>query len=153
MSTNPNERPTKLACRGLWKVYGTQAELNASGTSRCLPGSGKTLNGTVAGLAGQQSADIALGSASQSVSAPSTTYQLADVPDGALDLVASRSISQITGTGFETSVDKLIIRRAQNFANNAGVDGRQADARRRCASRRRFDCHCLQRDQYAEEGC
>lgn len=101
--------------------YGTQAELNASGTGRCLPGSGKTLNGTVAGLSGQQSAAISLGSASASVQAPNTTYQLTDVPDGALDLIASRTLTQFSGTGIDVSVDRMILRRGQNFANNATI--------------------------------
>ena len=101
--------------------YGTQTELNARGTTRCLPGMGKTLTGTVAGLAPQQTANISLGPSSESVSNPGTTYQLTDVPDGPLDLVASRTTSAINGTSFDFTLDELIIRRALNFANNATI--------------------------------
>ena len=99
--------------------YGTQAELNSTGTTQCLPGAGKTLNGTVAGLGASQSADITLGSASDAVSAPSTSYQLTNVPDGAVDLIAARSTVNLTT--FSSTLDKVIIRRAQNFANNATI--------------------------------
>jgi hypothetical protein len=44
-------------------------------------------------------------------------------------------------------------RARQSFAGSARDDGRQTDARRRCAPRRRFDRDGLARDQYAEEGC
>jgi hypothetical protein len=99
--------------------YGTQQELNSFGTTQCLPGAGKTLNGTVAGLGSQQTANITLGTESGSVSNPNTTYQLTNVPDGALDLIAARSTLSLNPLGFV--LDKLIIRRAQNFANNATI--------------------------------
>jgi hypothetical protein len=99
--------------------YGTQQELNASGTSRCLPGTGKTVSGTVAGLGQFQSALISLGPSSGSASSATPGYQLTNVPDGALDLIASRLSINITT--FEFTVDKLIMRRAQNFANNATI--------------------------------
>ncbi|HTK53801.1 MAG TPA: hypothetical protein VL308_18035 [Gemmatimonadaceae bacterium] len=99
-------------------LYGSQAELNGRGTNLCLPGSGKTVNGTVAGvsLAQMQSASISLGSSTTSATSAGT-FQLTDVPDGALDLVAARSTTNTTT--FVTSVDKMIIRRGVNAANNA----------------------------------
>jgi hypothetical protein len=106
-------------------VYGTQTELNAQGTSRCLPGTGKTVNGSVAGLTTgtttQQSATVSLGSAGTSVSPPNLNFQLTDVPDGALDLIAGRQTITINTTTFTfTSVlDKLIIRRGVNAASNS----------------------------------
>jgi hypothetical protein len=100
-------------------VYGTQQELNASGTSRCLPGTGKTVTGTVAGLSQFQSALISLGPSSGSASSATPAYTLTNVPDGALDLIASRLSIDITTFAF--TVDKLIMRRAQTFANNAAI--------------------------------
>ena len=99
-------------------VYGSQAELNGQGTASCLPGSGKTVNGTVAGVnaAQGQSAEISLGSSNASSSA-ANTFTLTDVPDGALDLLAVRSTTNTTT--FATTVDKMIIRRGVNAANNS----------------------------------
>ena len=71
-------------------VYGTQAELNAQGTSYCLAGSGKTVNGTVANVSATQTANISLGDAFASVAGGETSFQLTDVPDGALDLIVDR---------------------------------------------------------------
>jgi hypothetical protein len=97
--------------------YGSQAELNNSGTTNCLPGSGKTVNGTVAGVnaASGQSATVSLGPSSASASGG--TFQLKNVPDGALDLIGTRSTVNLTTFSFAT--DKLIIRRAVNAANNS----------------------------------
>lgn len=113
---------------GLQIFYGTQTELNGQGTAQCLPGSGKTVNGSVTGLAPStatttQSATISLGSSSAGASAASPTFQLKDVPDGALDLIASRATITISST-FEPSfaVDKLIIRRGVNAQNNSTLD-------------------------------
>ena len=99
-------------------VYGTQSELNGQGTQLCLPGSGKTVNGTVAGVnaASGQAATVSLGPSVADASAAGT-FQLTDVPDGALDLVAARSTTNTTT--FSTSVDKLIIRRGVNATNNS----------------------------------
>ena len=99
-------------------VYGTQSELNGQGTQICLPGAGKTVNGTVAGVnaAQAQSATVSLGPSVADASA-GNTFQLTDVPDGALDLVAARSTTNVTT--FSTSVDKLIIRRGVNAGNNS----------------------------------
>jgi hypothetical protein len=98
--------------------YGTQTELNAQGTSQCLPGSGKTVNGSVANVAAGQVATIDLGNSFASVTGgQSNNFTLEDVPDGALDLFASRGT--LNQTTFQTTVDKLIIRRGVNAANNA----------------------------------
>jgi len=99
-------------------LYGSQAELNGRGANLCLPGSGKTVNGTVAGVnaAQAQSASISLGPSTTSA-APVGTFQLTDVPDGALDLVAARSTTNTTT--FATSVDKMIIRRGVNATNSS----------------------------------
>ena len=103
--------------------YGTQAELNLTGTTRCLTGSGKTVNGSVAGLSGattsSQSATVSLGPSEASASPQQLTFQLKDVPDGALDLIAGRSTTTISGTDVSIALDKLIIRRGVNAAANS----------------------------------
>ena len=99
--------------------YGTQAELKANGTGLCLTGGGKTVNGTVASLSATQSAEITLGTASASASAANTSFQLTDVPDGALDQVAARSTTNTTT--FTTVPDKFIIRRGVNAAANSSL--------------------------------
>lgn len=101
-------------------IYGTQAELNAQGA--CAPGTsvGKTVNGSVAGVGAQQTGYVSLGPASTSVAGGTgTTFQLTDVPDGNLDLLASRVTTTITGTDISFATDKIIIRRNQNPANNS----------------------------------
>ena len=47
------------------------------------------------------------------------SFVLEDVPDGALDLVAGRTTTTISGTSFSIALDKLIIRRGVNAANNS----------------------------------
>jgi len=99
-------------------LYGTQPELNGRGTQFCLPGAGKTVNGTVAGVnaAQGQAASISLGSSTADAS-PAGTFQLTDVPDGALDLIAARSTTN--ASTFSSVVDKMIIRRGVNAGNNS----------------------------------
>jgi hypothetical protein len=103
--------------------YGSQTELNGAGTTRCLPGAGKTVNGTVAGLTAsgttQQSASISLGPSSASASPAQTSFSLKNVPDGNLDLIAGRTTTTISGTDFSFALDKLIIRRGVNAAANS----------------------------------
>ena len=106
---------------GLSIYYGTQAELNAQGTGRCLPGAGKTVNGTVAGLGANQSATITLGTASTTVENPATTFSLTNVPDGALDLVAARRTTTVSQTGVSSVLDRIIILRGRNQANGSSV--------------------------------
>jgi hypothetical protein len=101
-------------------LYGTQAELNSQGTNRCLPGAGKTVNGSVANVGPTQTANVSLGPSSASVSgAAGTTFQLKKVPDGALDLIASRASFNLTT--FVQTVDKVIIRRGLNQADGSTI--------------------------------
>ena len=118
MRTNAYAARSLAAGYDLTIVYGTQTELNGQGTQICLPGAGKTVNGSVAGVnaAGGQAATVSLGPSVADASAAGT-FQLTDVPDGALDLVAARSTTNTTT--FSTSVDKLIIRRGVNASNNS----------------------------------
>ena len=103
-------------------VYGTQAELNSQGTNRCLPGTGKTVNGSVANVDPGQAATATLGPSSATIVGGSgTTFQLTKVPDGALDLIASRSTTN-------SVVDKVIIRRGLNQANGSTIPVLNFDA-------------------------
>jgi hypothetical protein len=114
-------------------VYGTQAELNAQGTQRCLPGAGKTVNGSVANVDAGQTATVALGPSSATiVGGTGTTFQLTKVPDGALDLIASRSTTN--PTTFASVVDKVIIRRGLNQANGSTIPVLDFDAAEAFAS-------------------
>jgi hypothetical protein len=101
--------------------YGTQAELSGTGGSQCLAGSGKTVNGSVAGVGTSSSATVSLGPKTASVSGASGSpnFTLTNVPDGALDLVASKSTTAFNGTSISITLDKLIIRRGVNAANNS----------------------------------
>jgi hypothetical protein len=93
--------------------YATAAELQALGNAvnvqcRTATPSGKTVNGSVAGLGPTDFATISLGSASASVSgAGPFTFQLMNVPNGAHDLIAG--LSTLSGTSLQLT--KLIIRR------------------------------------------
>ena len=102
-------------------IYGTQTELNQNGTGLCQAGTGKTVNGSVAGLSGIGStANVSLGPKSTSVSSSgSPNFSLTNVPDGALDLIATRQ--NLNQTTFAFTVDKLIIRRGLNQANNSTI--------------------------------
>jgi uncharacterized membrane protein len=103
-------------------IYGTQAELNTSGGQLCLPGTGKTVNGSVAGLSGAtQSANVSLGPESPTgqVTAASPNFTITNVPDGPLDLIATRQ--NLNATTFAYTIDKLIIRRGLNQANNSTI--------------------------------
>jgi hypothetical protein len=121
-------QPTRGASRSsatadrteLHVVYGTQAELNTQGTSQCVPGIEKRVTGSVANVAGNQGALIALGSAFaavENVSVDGTGFVVTGVQDGPVDLVAAR----VSGTGSTAALDKLIIRRALNPANNSAL--------------------------------
>lgn len=99
-------------------LYGTQTELNTQGTNRCAPGTGKTVNGSVANVPAGQTATVTLGPRSATVTGgAATTFALTKVPDGSLDLIASRAA--VNPTTFQFTLDKLIIRRALNQANGS----------------------------------
>jgi hypothetical protein len=107
--------------------YGTQAELNSQGTQRCLPGTGKTVNGSVANVDAGQTATVTLGPSSATiVGGTGTTFQLTKVPDGVLDLIASRSTTN--PTTFASVVDKVIIRRGLNQPNGSTIPVLDFDA-------------------------
>ena len=104
--------------------YATAAELRgtAGGTTNvaCTVG-GKTVNGTATGLGPAESATIAFASASASVTAASAggAFQLRNVPNGSYDLVAGRVATTVTGSDFSSVLNRLIVRRGLNPADNS----------------------------------
>lgn len=105
-------------------IYGTPAELNASGgtsTQVCVPSTGKTVTGTVTGLGTTQSAFVTLGSASTVVTgATGGAFTLRNVPNGPQDLIATRANLSTSGGPLFT-VDKVIIRRNLNPPDNSAL--------------------------------
>ena len=72
------------------------------------------MSGSVANVAETQFAEINLGNTSSSVS-DGASFTLTRVPDGPVDLVATRG----TTTSGSAALDKMIIRRGLNPANNS----------------------------------
>ena len=96
--------------------YRTQAEFTAGTLVFCAPpATGKTINGTVAGITPTDLATISLGGSSATVFGfGSPDFQLTGVPDGAQDLVAARR-------DFSGGLSSVIIQRNQNPADNGSV--------------------------------
>jgi hypothetical protein len=99
-------------------LYGLKQELSDASAGLCANTTEKTVNGSVSGLAASEAASISLGGALASLSA-NGNFTLTNVPDGNRDLIAAKTLTSISGTGITFSVNKLIIRRNQNPANNS----------------------------------
>ena len=102
-------------------VYGTAAELTTGGQQRCasLPRGTKRLTGSVAGVTATDFASVSLGSASELVFGGTTSFTLDSVPEGSLNLLASRS--SIDLASFSLTPNRLILRRNVNYANNSVI--------------------------------
>ena len=102
-------------------VYGTAAELIAGGQQRCttLPRGTKRLTGSVAGVAATDFASVSLGGSSEILVGGQTTFTLDSVPEGSLNLLASRSAIDLAT--FSLTPNRLILRRGVNYANNAVI--------------------------------
>jgi len=98
-------------------VYGTRTELKDQGRMQCRSETGKTVNGTVAGLGARDLADVTLGDSYSVVGGGTPAFQLLDVGDGPRDLIASRTVRNPTTN--EPEVDRMVIRRGLNQANNS----------------------------------
>ena len=94
--------------------YQTQAEFTSGTLNFCASTTGKTVNGTAAGLTAFDQAIISLGGASVSVNSLAPNFQLSGVASGTHDLVGYRR-SLVGGA------EAAIIRRFQNIANNGSV--------------------------------
>jgi hypothetical protein len=98
--------------------YGSAQELNQQGTNLCgTTPAGKTINGSVANVGAQETSTITLGNATAVVNASTgNNFVLQNVRDGALDLVAGRSMQSIGAGGLSIVMNKGIIRRGLNQA-------------------------------------
>jgi hypothetical protein len=97
-------------------TYGTAAELSTTGPQCNDATGGKLVTGTVASLAQAEEAYISLGGA-EAVRMGPGAFQLTDVADGPLDLLAMRSA--ITQTSITPT--KMIFRRGVNQAANSAI--------------------------------
>ncbi len=99
-------------------IYTTVAELAPLNGVTCVEESGgKTLNGTVANMGASNAASVNMAFQGAFISQPNTMFQLFDIPNGAVNLVASRS----SAGGFNWMPDKVIVRRGLNIANNGTI--------------------------------
>lgn len=92
--------------------YFSQAEA-ATLPIDCAGATGKTINGTVAGLGAGDVANISMGGGGAVVAPPATAFQLFPVATGAQDLVAYRRNAATPGA----ANDRVIIRRGVNVAD------------------------------------
>jgi hypothetical protein len=99
-------------------LYGLKQELSDASAGLCANTTEKTVNGSVAGLATSEGALVSLGGALATLSA-NGNFVLNNVPDGNRDLIAAKTLTTFNGTGITLAVNKLIIRRNQNPANNS----------------------------------
>jgi len=99
-------------------VGAANTELQAVSEVVCLDESGaKNLNGSVAGSTGSQLSQITMFFSSAYLTSNQSSFSLTQLADRPLDLIASRvNVSGVTQTS-----DRVIIRRNQNYVNNASV--------------------------------
>lgn len=106
-------------------VYGTQAELQAQGTSQCANQfTTRQVTGTVVGFLGATDVvSVALGSA---FAAPAPTqlapnFSIPNAPTGVRDLIATRAALDLTNTVNPLTTNKVFIRRGLNPPANGSV--------------------------------
>ena len=96
--------------------YTTATELGPLSDRACVERLGsKVINGSVANVASDEQARVAMAGAEAFVTPPPSTFQLLGVADGPQDVVAHREVDD---GGFMVP-DRIIIRRAQSFTNGA----------------------------------
>lgn len=112
--------------------YGTKAELTSYAAGQCgsaTPGTLKSLTGSVAnlgtasGIGSSVYASIGTSGSSATVTSPATTFTLNNVPNGSLDYLAGKVTQSfdLTAGTFSTTLNKLIIRRGQNYTGSIPV--------------------------------
>jgi hypothetical protein len=97
-------------------TYGTASELATTGPQCIDPTGSKFVSGTVTSLTNADEAYISLGG-SETTRMGAGAFQLFDVGDGPLDLIAVRSAT----TTSSTTPNKMILRRDVNQANNSVI--------------------------------
>lgn len=102
-------------------VAGTLDEVAVIAASQCASPSNRSANGSVAGLAATDQAQVVFGprvsTAAPTFAAPNFSFTL--LPDGALDLAATRSAFDIAAGAL--AVNKVILQRALNPANGGSI--------------------------------
>jgi hypothetical protein len=97
-------------------VLAANWELEAISGRTCREESGsRTVNGTIAGVAGSQLAQVTMSFSSVYLTAQQTTFSLTNLAARPLDVIASRA----NVVGSTQTADRLIIRRSQSLVNNA----------------------------------
>jgi len=100
-------------------IGAANTELQAVSEVACLDESGaKNLNGSVVGSTGSQLSQISMFFSSVYLASNQSSFTLTQLADRQMDLVASRV--NVSGNATQTS-DRVIIRRSQNYVNNASV--------------------------------
>lgn len=100
-------------------IGAANTELQAVSEVACLDESGiKQLNGSVTGTTGSQLSQITMFFASAYLASSQSSFSLTQLADRNLDLIASRV--NVSGTTTQSS-DRVIIRRNQNYVNNATI--------------------------------
>lgn len=99
--------------------YGTKAEITARGIYNCPTATGKTITGSATGLTALDQGFITLGNKSTVLAGGVSTFTLNGVPDGARDLVATKST--LNPQTFSSAVTRIIIRRALNPAAGSAL--------------------------------
>ena len=102
--------------------FAAAQELANIGANYCEnpAGTSKTVNGSVAGLGLTDQSTISMGGATAAVfGAGPGTFMLQTVSDGPRDLIATRATFTGGGGGFQTVLNKMIIRRGLNPVNGA----------------------------------
>ncbi|MGH7678279.1 MAG: hypothetical protein ACRENU_07425 [Gemmatimonadaceae bacterium] len=98
-------------------VYGTLTEFSSLNGVTCLEQFGaRTLNGSASGLTGTQTAEITMGFGFDIVTAGAPQFQLLDLPDRPLDIVAMRVPNPANAVP-----DRAIVRRAVVFSSGAAL--------------------------------
>ncbi len=96
-------------------LYFTQPELTAAPIVVCTPATGKTVNGTAAGIALGESASLTLDGASATAST-NGAFQFTNVANGTFDFVGYRRSFLAPGAS-----DRMILRRDQNIASGGSL--------------------------------
>ena len=100
--------------------YGTKAEITARGVQSCPTATSKTATGMTAGFADTDQGYVNFGGRSTVVvSAASRGFTLHGVTDGAHDLIASRCTLALNGASISSTLEKIIIRRSLDPANDS----------------------------------
>jgi len=98
-------------------IYADRSELAAQSDRDC--DGAKTAGGSVVGATTGQSVRVAMGATVANATAAAPTFTLSSLYDRVLDLVATKGIITTSPNNIQIAPDMVLVRRAQNPANNA----------------------------------